>query len=69
LLVTGNFTAMMLVVFGFIAFGMVFMGMMNVLPTVVAHPSAKPAPAAVKARTERPPVASVARQPVRSAHV
>lgn len=35
--VTGNMTAMALVVFGFFAFGLVFMGMMNVLPTVVGH--------------------------------
>lgn len=41
-ILTGNFTAMALVVFGFIAFGMVFMGMMNVLPAIVSHPAPKP---------------------------
>ena len=37
---TGNFSPMAAVVFGFIAFGMVFMGMIGVLPTMVAHPPA-----------------------------
>jgi hypothetical protein len=32
---------MMLVVFGFVAFGMVFIGMMNVLPITVTHASPK----------------------------
>ncbi len=32
---TGNMTSFTAVVFGFIAFGMVFMGMMSVLPTAV----------------------------------
>lgn len=39
---TGNMTMFVLVVFGFIAFGMVFMGMMGVLPTIVG-PHATPA--------------------------
>lgn len=33
--VTGNATPMAVVVFGFICFGMVFMGIMGVLPTAV----------------------------------
>jgi hypothetical protein len=33
--VTGNLTEPIVVVFGFIAFGMVFMGMISVLPTAV----------------------------------
>jgi hypothetical protein len=37
-LLTGNFTEIVAVVFGFICFGMVFMGMMSVLPAIVAHP-------------------------------
>ena len=36
-LVTGNFTIMTLVVFGFISFGMIFMGMISVLPSTVGH--------------------------------
>ena len=36
---TGNFTMFVGVVFGFIAFGMVFMGMMGVLPATVVHPA------------------------------
>lgn len=37
--VSGSFTMLMAVVFGFICFGMVFMGMMAVLPAVVSHPA------------------------------
>lgn len=36
---TGNFTMVTAVVFGFILFGLVFMGMMSVLPATVAHPA------------------------------
>jgi hypothetical protein len=35
--VSGNFSVMAAVVFGFIAFGVVFMGMMFVLPFTVTH--------------------------------
>ncbi|HVE58445.1 MAG TPA: hypothetical protein VNB22_16550 [Pyrinomonadaceae bacterium] len=35
--VTGNFTMMTLVVFGFVSFGMIFAGMMCVLPSTVGH--------------------------------
>lgn len=35
---SGNFSMFTVVVFGFIAFGMTFMGMISVLPTMVAHP-------------------------------
>jgi hypothetical protein len=38
---TGSFTMMTVVVFGFIAFGLTFMGMMSVLPSIVSHPTAK----------------------------
>lgn len=37
LFATGNMTMLALVVFGFIAFGLVFMGMMGVLPATVVH--------------------------------
>ena len=47
----GIMTPMTLVVFGFISFGMVFMGMMGVLPILVTHP--EPAKA-IKIRKERP---------------
>lgn len=33
--VTGNMSVMAVVAFGFVCFGMVFMGMMSVLPTAV----------------------------------
>jgi len=39
LFAAGSFTTMTGVVFGFIAFGMVFMGMMGVLPVMVSHPA------------------------------
>lgn len=35
--VTGNFTLITLVAFGFVGFGMIFMGMMCVLPSTVGH--------------------------------
>ena len=58
-LVTGNFTLMMATIFGFIAFGLVFMGMISVLPAMVSHPAApKPAvvPAIAPALSVTPPV-------------
>jgi hypothetical protein len=39
----GAFTLTTLVVYGFIAFGLVFTGMMCVLPNVVSHPTNKAA--------------------------
>lgn len=42
--ITGNLSAIVTVVFGFIAFGLVFLGMMFVLPFTVSHP----APAKIK---------------------
>jgi len=47
----GIMTPMTLVVFGFISFGMVFMGMMGVLPILVTHPEPTKA---IKIRKERP---------------
>jgi tellurite resistance protein TehA-like permease len=35
----GNMSPLVLVVFGFISFGLVFMGMMGVLPILVSHPA------------------------------
>ena len=46
----GSFTMMAAVAFGFTAFGMTFVGMMCVLPSMVSHPvpaKAKPQPAVV----------------------
>ena len=37
LFLTGNMTELALVVFGFFAFGLIFMGMMGVLPAMVVH--------------------------------
>jgi hypothetical protein len=41
LFLTGNITMMVITAFGFVAFGLVFMGMMGVLPAAVSHPPAK----------------------------
>ncbi len=46
-LVTGNFTLTTLLAFGFVAFGMIFMGMMCVLPSLVGH-HAEPVEANIK---------------------
>jgi len=43
--VTGNMTVLAISVFGLIAFGMVFMGMMNVLPTILEHEAGETLPA------------------------
>lgn len=37
---TGNLTPVMTVVFGFLSFGAIFLGMMNVLPEVTVHRTA-----------------------------
>ena len=39
----GNFSPLTTVAFGFICFGLTFMGMIGVLPTMVSHPPAAPA--------------------------
>jgi len=36
---TGTLTMVAIVVFGFVSFGLVFMGMMCVLPSAVSHPA------------------------------
>ena len=53
LFVTGNFTAIVAVVLGFVAFGAVFMGMMFVLPFTATHP----APTRIKAEPSQDRVA------------
>ena len=55
--VTGLMTPLVFVVFGFVSFGLVFMGMMCVLPASVSHPQpakTKPAPAARKVKVDAP---------------
>lgn len=62
----GMMTMTTVVVFGFISFGMTFMGLMGVLPVVVSHPApekAEPAP-----RKEKAVKGHRLRHPVRSAH-
>jgi hypothetical protein len=57
LLVTGNFTQMTLMAFGFVVFGMIFMGMISVLPSTVVHhtpaPAKEPKAKPVKVKEER----------------
>lgn len=54
LYLAGALTLLTGVAFGFVAFGMVFMGMMCVLPGTVSHPVAKKEkPAATPARVPR----------------
>lgn len=67
LYLAGSLTTTAVVVFGFVAFGLVFMGMMGVLPATVVHPAPrKPAVAkkAVNVVQDRRPV----RQPIASLH-
>ena len=56
LYVTGNFTQLTLIAFGFVSFGMIFMGMIAVLPSTVTHhapPKVREAkPAKIKAERE-----------------
>jgi hypothetical protein len=40
-LLMGNFGSVSAVAFGFVAFGLVFMGMISILPDVTSHPSHK----------------------------
>jgi hypothetical protein len=56
LFITGNFTMMTAVVFGFIAFGLTFLGMMNVLPVAVSHAAPVEPPKKPVADTEVSPV-------------
>lgn len=64
----GVFTLMTLIVYGFIAFGLVFTGMMCVLPDVVSHPAEKvekerrPKPAAMPKLVTANPVPATARR-------
>jgi hypothetical protein len=41
LALTGNFTTTTAITFGFISFGMIFMGMMSVLPSIVSTPEGR----------------------------
>lgn len=56
LFVAGGLNMMAAVVYGLIAFGLIFMGMIGVLPNMAAHPAehkpASPKPAAQPARSE-----------------
>ena len=51
----GSMTPMTLVVFGFISFGMVFMGMMGVLPILVTQPEPAKATRVPKERPVKEP--------------
>lgn len=49
--ISGNLTPVVGVVFGFIIFGLVFMGMMSVLPTSIVHPVSEDARLGAAMRT------------------
>jgi hypothetical protein len=57
----GVLTMMAIVVFGFIAFGMVFMGMMCVLPGAVSHPTPKKSKMPKSEKTFKPAPAKPAK--------
>jgi hypothetical protein len=50
----GIFTLTTLIVYGFTAFGLVFTGMMCVLPNVVSHPAAETAEQPVRRKAVQP---------------
>lgn len=51
--IAGFFTMLTLVVFGFIAFGLVFAGMICVLPGTVSHPHPEMKPSAMSGKSPR----------------
>ena len=65
LFLTGNFTMMTGVVFGFVGFGVIYFGMMSVLPSMVGHnaPREETVPAPVVREVVRPVA-----QPVKEAY-
>jgi hypothetical protein len=65
-LVSGSLTPLAIVVFGFVAFGMVFAGMMCVLPVEVSHSAIETLPDE-KAPSQQPVVAPPVRHGVRTA--
>lgn len=60
--IAGSLTMFVGVVFGFIAFGLVFTGMMCVLPTQVAHEHERPEPLMIE--IAKPAVAEARRETV-----
>jgi hypothetical protein len=52
LFVAGSMNLNSLVIFGFIAFGMIFIGMIAVLPFIASHPTEKTAPEASRVLPE-----------------
>lgn len=66
LLVTGNFTQMVAVVYGFAAFGLIFMGMISVLPVWMTHTESDHKPVKVNAKRSESSTASEKFQTIRS---
>jgi hypothetical protein len=56
---TGNMTTLAIVVFGIVAFGMTFAGMMNVLPHELTHEGSKPSPSEEKESISEPAAARI----------
>lgn len=50
--IAGLFTMLTLVVFGFVAFGLVFTGMICVLPGAVSHPHSEMKPSVLSGTTD-----------------
>lgn len=63
-LVTGYLTPIAIVGFGFVVFGMVFMGMMGVLPSTYAHANHPDEPAPLKTKTAKEPAAGFHTNPL-----
>jgi hypothetical protein len=59
LAVTGNFSITTVIVYGFICFGMVFMGMMSVLPSLVSTSQGRAALCGSRPTVAKPDGASV----------
>ena len=59
LVLTGNFSALAVVAFGFITFGLIFMGMMAVLPYEVSHPKSGKSKVVSEAAIRRRPSSGI----------
>jgi len=64
----GGMTMFVMVFFGFIAFGLTFMGLISILPSMVSHPTPEKESSEKPAEKTSPQKGRVHR-PVRTAHV
>ncbi len=63
LFLVGAFSMLTLVVYGFITFGLIFLGMMNVLPAAVSHPPVERAEAITPKKVFPTPEAAPVKTP------